>query len=169
MRQSHTGGLLEEEGVLLHPRDRVKIGKPQLTVLQHPAIKARKIVHAKERKELLRLHLDALDDLVRKARWTVECELAGREVFAAIVKNLMGLVVLLDLSVGMIATGSPKRFSSTTTVNSMPRANCSSTTRVSIRRLKSNLTFSMASAGEVAANTPILLPPAAGFTMTRSG
>src|SRR5262249_14203107 len=97
MRQSHTGGLLEEEGVLLHPGDRVKIGKPQLTVLQHPAIKTRKIVHAKERKELLRLHLDALDNLVGKSRWTVERYLAGREVFATIVKNLMGLVVLLDL------------------------------------------------------------------------
>src|SRR5262249_29744543 len=97
MRQSHTGGLLEQEGVLLHPGDWVKIGKPQFTVLQHPAIKARKIVHAKERKELLCLHLNAFDNVVRKARWTVERDLAGREVFAAIVKNLMGLVVLLDL------------------------------------------------------------------------
>src|SRR5262245_39540818 len=96
MRQSHTGGLLEQEGVLLHPGDWVKIGKPQLTVLQHPAIKARKIVHAKERKELLRLYLDALDNLVGKAWWTVERHLAGREVFTTIVKNLMGLVVLLD-------------------------------------------------------------------------
>src|SRR5215831_15744794 len=96
MRQSHAGGLLEQEGVLLHPGDRVKIGKPQLTVLQHPAIKTRKIVHTKERKELLRLHLDALDDLVRKAWWTVERDLTSREVFTAIVKNLMGFVVLLD-------------------------------------------------------------------------
>src|SRR5215471_5220385 len=97
MRQPHTGGLLEQEGVLLHPRDRVKIGKPQLPVLQHPAIKTRKIVHAKERKELLRLYLDAFDNLVRKARRTVKRHLAGREVFAAIVKNLMRLVILLDL------------------------------------------------------------------------
>src|SRR5262249_1815348 len=97
MRQSHTGSLLEQEGVLLHPRNRVEIGKPQLTVLQHPAIKARKIMHAEERKELLCLHLDALDDVVGKTRRTVERELTSREVFAAIIKNLQGLIVLLDL------------------------------------------------------------------------
>src|SRR5262245_27805180 len=35
--------------------------------------------------------------MVCKAWWTVERELAGREIFTAIVENLMGFVVLLDL------------------------------------------------------------------------
>jgi len=89
----YTGSLLEQEGVLLHPRDRVEIGKPQAH--RSPATQPSSAQNraCQERKELLRLHLDALDDWLAKrgGQWNVTWR-SG--VFAAIVKNLMGLVVL---------------------------------------------------------------------------
>jgi len=83
-------------------------------------------VHAKERKELLRLHLDALDDLVGKSAVDSGTSPGGSGGICGDSQNLMGLVVLLDFR-WYDRYRQPKAIFQHITVNSMPRANCSST------------------------------------------
>src|SRR3990167_3568444 len=78
MGKTDSRSLLEQETVLLHTRNRIKIRKPNIPVGHKKAVKPSKISHAENGKQLLGLYLDFFNYIVLETRRTVVLDLPGR-------------------------------------------------------------------------------------------
>ena len=89
MRKPYLRRLLKQKTILFHSAYRIKIGKPDIAVVQHPTVKTAEMPESEKLKKLLRHYLNFFYYGLGKSRRAMISNLAGRQIFLPKIKNLI--------------------------------------------------------------------------------